>query len=462
MEIRKCVYCGKEFKARKANSKYCSLECRRAYKNRTVKCHFCGKEFLVPLSKYNDYVNGTHKSIYCSKECQNKSQYNHETRHCVECGKPFVIWKSDPKKYCNRECYENHRSKKPKLEIKVCVVCGKSFETYYHSKICCSQECASIKLRKRVVTTCEYCGKIFERQEKEFTKNTHHFCSKDCMYKSMEWDLEDIELLRQYYRKIPTKDLQKRLSKEYSSKSINAKAIKLGLTIPRDWSDEEEKIILENYETKPFSDVMKLLPNRSEFAIKGKARKFGLLGFFYRTKLYSQEDIKFLQENYLNMTNEELANKINKEPYGVEQKLRILGLYRPREIKKSGYTDLVAYTRSRLAMWKQKVKEINNYTCCLTGSKSNIVVHHCHGFNLLFDETIELLNFPIYDNFQDYTDGQLNTFVEEFLDLQEYYHSYVCITEEIHKRFHSIYGYGDNTEDQWNEFVDNYKLQNIA
>lgn len=28
----------------------------------------------------------------------------------------------------------------------------------------------------------------------------------------------------------------------------------------------------------------------------------------------------------------------------------------------------------------------------------------------------------------------------------------VCILEELHKEFHSIYGYGNNTKDQYNEF----------
>lgn len=32
----------------------------------------------------------------------------------------------------------------------------------------------------------------------------------------------------------------------------------------------------------------------------------------------------------------------------------------------------------------------------------------------------------------------------------------VCIHPEIHKAFHKEYGYGDNTEDQWDNFISKY------
>lgn len=46
------------------------------------------------------------------------------------------------------------------------------------------------------------------------------------------------------------------------------------------------------------------------------------------------------------------------------------------------------------------------------------------------------------------------------LELQESYGAYVCIAENVHKEFHKQYGYGDNTLEQWNEFVENYKTHN--
>ena len=56
----------------------------------------------------------------------------------------------------------------------------------------------------------------------------------------------------------------------------------------------------------------------------------------------------------------------------------------------------------------------------------------------------------------DYSDDQLDKIFTTFYDLQESYKSYICITEEIHKQFHSIYGYGNNTKQQWDEFIETY------
>lgn len=75
-------------------------------------------------------------------------------------------------------------------------------------------------------------------------------------------------------------------------------------------------------------------------------------------------------------------------------------------------------------------------------------------------ETIELLNFPLYEDLDLYSQVELDLFIQTFLDLQEYYGEYICITEDIHKLYHSIYGYGDNTREQWDEFVNNYYNQN--
>ena len=102
------------------------------------------------------------------------------------------------------------------------------------------------------------------------------------------------------------------------------------------------------------------------------------------------------------------------------------------------------------------MKRNNNFICVLTGKRSNIIIHHIRGFNLILNEAIDKIKFPIYDNVSDYNDEQLDQIFNTFYSLQETYKNYVCITESVHKQFHSIYGYGNNTEEQWNEFVNIY------
>ena len=79
----------------------------------------------------------------------------------------------------------------------------------------------------------------------------------------------------------------------------------------------------------------------------------------------------------------------------------------------------------------KEVLEKNEYTCFLSGQVGgNLNVHHLNGYN--------------WDK-------------EHRLD----FNNVVVLTEEIHKLFHNIYGRGDNTREQFEEFAKNYKNNNI-
>lgn len=454
-----CQNCGKEYESYKENSKCCSKECKAALNKKTYCCDYCGKKIIISKRKYEDLIKGKQKHQYCSRECANKGQINSSVKECSFCHKPFVVYKTafDTKKFCSKECYNKSRSIKEKLQKRICQMCGKEFFTYHKNQKFCSAECSNASTMKRQKCVCDTCGKEFVRKKSEVEKQDKHFCSFECRVNYNQWSDEDIQILRTSYRKIKTSEIQKMLSKSYSSKVINSKAIKIGIAKSRDWSEYETKILIENYPTKPMSEVLILLPERTLHSIIDKARTLNLQSWFYTTRIYSPQDIQYLKDNYLAKTDEQLAHDLNRDAYGIEQKLRNIGLYRPFEHKKDGYKNLELFMRAKIYMWKQNVREINNYTCCVTGKRSNIIVHHCRSFNLLFQETVDILNFEIKDDFFEYTDDELNLFSDTFLDLQEYYGEYVCVNETIHKLFHREYGYGDNTMEQWNEFVNNYK-----
>lgn len=121
------------------------------------------------------------------------------------------------------------------------------------------------------------------------------------------------------------------------------------------------------------------------------------------------------------------------------------------------YEWLRKYIRDHLSSWRNRViKQLGN-KCCLTGETTGLEVHHCRGFNVMMKETIDKLNFEIKTSFLDYSNQELETLLSAFLEIQNKYKEYVCISADVHKLFHKNFGYGNNTIDQWNVFVWRYK-----
>lgn len=378
------------------------------------------------------------------------SKYDHI---CKNCNKDFS---NDCKstQFCSRKCMNEFRRNNGKLKDRNCEICGKSFRPSYSGQIFCSVECRVKSTEKRVECECEFCGKSFFRKMSEVDKNTHHYCSKECRCNAISWSDDEIDILINNYGKISYKDIRTLLGNNRSVKEISRKAIGLNLTSSREWSNEEINILKENYSNVPFNDVMAMLPRRTKSSILGQARKLNLKSFYYSSRKYTEEENLYLKENYLKNTNEELAQHLGRSEGAISQHLLQLQLYRP--IEKKGYDTIAEYIRAKLIPWKNQVRADNNYTCAITGCRSNIIVHHIRGLNLILNEAIDKINFPIYKNISDYSEKQINELFNEFFELQEQYHSYICITENIHKQFHGIYGYGNNTEEQWSEFVNKY------
>ena len=123
MIIKKCPLCGKDFEASSNRKIYCSVNCtQKAYYNRKVKkipvtgkCPVCGKEFEIKTNRQ-----------YCSEECKKKSKM--KTIVCEVCGKTVLT--STRRKYCSEECgniakneknrerdrYRDRRKKKPPVK----------------------------------------------------------------------------------------------------------------------------------------------------------------------------------------------------------------------------------------------------------------------------------------------------------------------------------------------------------
>lgn len=453
-----CINCLNEYYSDKENSKWCSKQCQNEYNRVSYNCDYCNAPMILTRSKAEKLKNGERKNAYCSKECQNRAQNKTKEKNCENCGKPFQISQSifENTRFCCKKCYEEFRQKNAlKNKKKICPICKKIFFSE-NDNTYCSRKCAGLSQQNRNQCRCEYCGELFNRKKSDIQNANHHYCSNECRILSMQWNEHDKDILRENYHKLKTREISKLLSKDYSVKNINAEAIRLGITIQRNWSIEEEELLKKLYSSIPLYAIMKIFSNRTLPSILGKARVMGLLSYDYLQSRYSDSENEFLKDKYLLYSNEELSNILNRTSSGIAQHLYSLGLYRPLDLKSSCYKNISQYVRSQIKSWVNKVRAERNYTCCITGSRSNIVVHHCRSFNVLLQEAINAIDFQIIDDFNNYNINDLNVLVEKFLEIQDFYGEYVCINKNIHELFHKQYGYGYNTIEQWNEFVSNY------
>lgn len=373
--------------------------------------------------------------------------------NCEMCGNEFNDY-CKTTRFCSRVCYDKYRKENSKLKELICPICNNSFKQTYAKQIFCSVACRVKSTENKVECICEHCGKIFFRIPSEVDKHNNHYCSVECRNDAMWWSDEDTKILIENFGKMLYKDMINIFSVPKTVDEIKRRAIYIGLTSSREWSDEEIRTLIDNYSVKPMCDVMNLLPNRSQSSILGKARELEIKSYFYLNRVYTKEDDEYLKNNYLNKSNDELATSLNRSVNGIAQHLWVLKLYRPND--RSGYGDIAEYIRGRLIPWIKQTKQDNNFTCAITGVRTKIIIHHIRGFNLILNEAIEKINFPIYNSVSDYSDEQLDKIFDVFYRLQESYKSYICLTESVHKHFHSIYGYGNNTEEQWSEFINTY------
>lgn len=122
---------------------------------------------------------------------------------------------------------------------------------------------------------------------------------------------------------------------------------------------------------------------------------------------------------------------------------------------KGGISPLSEYLRKHITEWKNESKKLSEYKCVITKDKFS-VIHHLFSFSSILQETLEELNLPIHEEINKYSNEELESIRLKCLEIHYRYPFGVCLREDVHYLFHSLYGKNNNTPEQFKEFSNRY------
>lgn len=120
---------------------------------------------------------------------------------------------------------------------------------------------------------------------------------------------------------------------------------------------------------------------------------------------------------------------------------------------KGGITPLHLYLREGISKWKKDSIRVCKYKCVITKkTNKDLQIHHLHSFRLILEETLKILNMPIYNQIEQYSIDELRLLNKTCLELHYSYGLGVCLTKDLHKEFHKKYGNKNFTPEDFQEF----------
>ena len=118
---------------------------------------------------------------------------------------------------------------------------------------------------------------------------------------------------------------------------------------------------------------------------------------------------------------------------------------------KDGLTPILIYLRQRISEWYRKSLELNDYKCVISGLPAQ-TIHHNYPFHSIVRESFLKTGFEIKEKVSDYKEEELKIIEKYFLELHNSYGYGSPLTNEIHNKFHSIFGHKNFTPENFYEF----------
>ena len=127
-----------------------------------------------------------------------------------------------------------------------------------------------------------------------------------------------------------------------------------------------------------------------------------------------------------------------------------------------GRSSVVDCLRDVCNTWKKKCKERYGNACAVTGEKpQRLVVHHLNSFSQIVAKASEETKVPVLKTIADYDD--INDFYrlkDKVFELNQKEEG-IPLAKKVHLEFHKKYGRENNTEKQFDEFLQLYYHTNL-
>lgn len=273
---------------------------------------------------------------------------------------------------------------------------------------------------------------------------------------------EELEIIQRYYKSCKTvQEFQEMYLPNRTVSGINAKAQKMGLLKREDWTTEEDRILIENYDKMFRWQLCELFPNKVKNSVFNRIVALGLTGG--QGYAYRKEDDDFIINNYEIMTDEEIGKVLHRAAKSIKQRRNDLGYHRrdPDEITK--YISLNRFLARQDSEWRRMAEIACNGKCLLSDNEYEDV-HHLYSRNLIVSEIVDCFKLPENFEINSCSKELKEQIILKYREIENQYGLGICLTEEIHTKFHSLYGFGNNTPEQFLSFVFNFfpeKLETI-
>lgn len=262
-----------------------------------------------------------------------------------------------------------------------------------------------------------------------------------------KWTDEELNILKELFPIKSAEEVAIMLNR--STKSIQVKASRLNLKSSKTWSEKELTFLRDNYSALGAGKTSVYL-NRSIDSVKIKANRIGLITDsrnslinekFGRLTVLKQVDSD--KDNRVWLCECECGNKKTATTYFLKSGIttscgcaRLENCYKnlPKNQKGKNHpsynpnlTDEERIKRRYILgkeskrKWTRKVFEKNNYKCVICNSNGFLNAHHLDGWNWCKEKRFDINNG-------------------------------ITLCKKCHREFHNIYGYGDNTKEQFEEY----------